>query len=618
MVQAYGRRDRRASARALPPARRGGAGGVSAGYASSVPASPNHSAPTPRSRVARLIPEPVLGILLFLSVLVAYAPALAGGLLWDDDAHLTRPALQGWDGLRRIWFAPGATQQYYPVLHSAFWVEYGLWGEMTVGYHLVNVALHAFAACLVVLACQRLAIKGAWLAGFLVALHPVNVESVAWISEQKNTLSLVFCLLAALAWLRFDERRSARDYVVALALFALALGTKTVTATLPGILLVIVWWRRGTVSWRRDVVPLLPWLALAGAAGVTTAWVERHLIGAAGAEFELGALQRVLVAARVVWHYLATFAWPAGLVFTYPRWIVDTHAPSAYAYPVAIVALTASLWMARRWSRAPLAAFLIFAGSLVPVMGFLNVYPFRYSFVADHFQYHASIALAVLVAAGIVALLDRTPSSTGRRAVLLATGVLLLGLGALTWRQAANYRDAETLYRATLARNPDSWMAHHNLGRLLSRKPGGLNDAIAQFEAALRLKPDHARAQYSLGVALQRAGRANEAVPHFEAAIRLEPQNFLLVSNSHYLLGEILTRTPGRLDEAIGHLEEAIRRRPLIAETHNRLGEALLAADRRDAARREFGEALRLLPGYAAARENLARVPPSSSSSKNR
>jgi tetratricopeptide (TPR) repeat protein len=469
-----------------------------------------------------------------------------------------------------------------------------------------------------VLACQRLAIRGAWLAGFLFALHPVTVESVAWISEQKNTLSLVFYLLATLAWLRFDERRRARDYAAALALFLLALCTKTVTATLPGALLVIVWWRRGTLSWRRDVAPLLPWFVLAIIAGLTTAWVERHFIGAAGAEFELGALQRLLLAGRAICHYVATLFWPASLAFTYPRWTIDAHAAPAYAYPVAVAALGAALWRVRAWSRAPLAAFLIFTGSLVPVLGFLNVYPFRYSFVADHFQYHASIALVILVAAGITSAFERASSPAQRRAGTLAVALLVVTLGALTWRQASTYGDAETLYRATIARNPGSWMAHHNLGRLLSRKPGGLDDAIAQFEAVLRLKPDHARAQYSLGVALQRVGRAAEAVPHFEAAIRLEPDNFVLVSNSHYLLGEILTHTPGRLDEAIAHLEEAIRRRPLIAETHERLGEALLAAGRKDAARRELLEALRLQPDYAAARENLARTAPSSSSASAR
>ncbi len=573
---------------------------------------------TLRSRLARWLPEPALGVLLLASVFLAYAPALTGDLLWDDGAHLTSAALQGWDGLRRIWIELGATQQYYPVLHSAFWVEHRLWGESLLGYHVVTVALHAVAACLLVVVCQRLAVKGAWLAGFLFALHPVTVESVAWISEQKNTLSLVFYLLATLAWLRFDERRTARDYLLALVFFALALATKTVTATLPAVLLVIAWWRRGELSWRRDVAPLIPWFVLATFAGLTTAWVERNFIGAAGAEFDLGVLQRVLLAGRVVWHYLATLAWPATLVFTYPRWTIDPRSASAYVYPMVVALLAIALWRARHWSRAPIAAFLIFAGSLFPVMGFLNVYPFRYAFVADHFQYHASLALIVLVAAGISSALQRTSTPGQRRAGALTVALLVVTLGTLTWRQAFMYRDAETLYRATLARNPDSWMAHHNLGRILSRKPGGLNDAIVQFEAALTLRPAHARAHYSLGVALQRAGRPGEAVPHFEAALRLEPGNFLLASNSHYLLGEILMRTPGRLAEAIAHLEEATRRKPLVAESHNRLGEALLAADSVDAARREFIEALRLRPDYPAARENLGRTPASSSSATTR
>jgi tetratricopeptide (TPR) repeat protein len=353
---------------------------------------------------------------------------------------------------------------------------------------------------------------------------------------------------------------------------------------------------------------LLPWLALAVGAGLTTAWVERNVIGAAGAEFELGALQRVLVSGRVLWHYLATFAWPAQLVFTYPRWIIDPRAATAWAYPAAMAALTATLWLLRRRSRAPLAAFLCFAGSLFPVMGFLNVYPFRYSFVADHFQYHASIALTVLATAGIALALERASSPLRRHALVTVTGLLLVTLGTLTYRQARNYSDAETLYSATIVGNPDSWMAHHNLGRLLSRKAGGLDSAIVHYEAALRLKPDHARAHYSLGVALQRAGRESEAVPHFEAAIRLEPDNFLLASNSHYLLGEILGRTPGRVDEGIAHLREAARRRPLIAETHYRLGEVLLTAGRVPEALDELMEALRVQPDYAEAQRTLAQL----------
>ena len=542
----------------------------------------------------------VLGVLLLVVTVAAYVPALQSARVWDDDRHVTTAMLQGWDGLRRIWFALGAAQQYYPVLHSAFWLEHRLWGESDLGYHLVNVAWHAISACLLVLVGQRLGARGGWVAAFIFALHPVNVESVAWISEQKNTLSLVFYLLAALAWLRFDATRRARDWWPAFALFALALGTKTVTATLPCVLLIAVWWQRGRLNWRRDVVPLLPWIALGVLAGLTTAWVEQHVIGAAGAEFTLSPLQRVLLAGRIVWHYLATFAWPATLVFTYARWTIDLRSAIAWLYSAALLALVVALWVLRARNRAPLAAFLAFVGSLFPVMGFFNVYPFRYAFVADHFQYHASLPLAMLVGAGVAWLSERgtqvSVASAGAepaaeptsasvvapvlgRIIRLVLPVMVLALGTLTWRQSAHYRDDETLYRATLAANPDSWMAHHNLGRIVSRKAGGLNEAIAHFEAAIRLKPDHARAHYSLGVALQRVGRGAEAVPHFEAAIRFEPDNAPLVSNAEYLLGvEAMNRPDGAAD-AVRHFSEALKRKPGIASTE----EALAAAKARAA-----------------------------------
>lgn len=573
-------------------------------------ASPNDpvagSGPAPRMPSAAS--DAVLGLLLIAAVFMAYAPALSGDLLWDDAAHITVGSLQGWDGLVRIWLEPGATQQYYPVLHSAFWIEHRLWGSSLLGYHVVTAALHAGAACLVVLLGQRLDIRGAWVAGFLFALHPVHVESVAWISEQKNTLSLVLALLAVLAWLRFDESRARRHWIVAFLFFALALGAKTVTATVPCALLVLVWWRRGGIAWRRDVAPLLPWLTLGITAGLGTAWMERHVIGATGAEFMLSPLQRLLLAGRAIWHYFVTFLWPAHLVFTYPRWTIGPVTVLAWAYPTGILALIAALWRARHRSRAPLAAVLVFAGMLFPVLGFLDVYPFRYSFVADHFQYHANVALCLLAGGGLAWLGERASSGVHRLAMPLAQGALMLALGALTWREARHYRDAETLYRATIAGNPASWMAHHNLGRLVSRKPGGLTEAIKHFEAAIALKPDHARAHYSLGVALQRVGRNAEAVPHFEAAIRSEPDNPELVANSHYIAGDILRGDPARLDEALAHLREAVRLKPKVAQGHNTLGEALLAAGRDDDARREFTEAVRLQPGYAAAQANLARV----------
>jgi len=530
-----------------------------------------------------------LGLLLFASVLVAYWPALGGVPVWDDDRHITSAMLQGWDGLRRIWFDLGATQQYYPVLHSAFWVQHRLWGNIPIGYHVANVGWLAISACLLVLVARGLGVRGGWAAAFLFALHPVHAESVAWISEQKNALSLVFYLLAALAWLRFDASRARRAWWVGFALFALALGSKTVTATLPCVLLVAVWWKRGRIDWRRDVAPLVPWIALGISAGLLTAWVERHVIGAEGLEFTLSPVQRVLLAGRALWHYAMSFAWPSSLAFMYPRWTLDARSVAAWVYPASALMIVAAFWRMRQATRTPLAVLLAFAGTLFPALGFFNVYPFRYSFVADHFQYHADLSLVLLAGAGVCALRDRVRAATAgsrawapiaARAVTVGAMLVLVLLGVLTAQQAGEYRDGETLYRAILAKNPDSWMAHGNLGRILSRRAGGLDEAIAHYEAALRLKPDHARAHYSLGVALQRVGRGAEAVPHFEAAIRFEPNNAPLVANAEYLLGVETMKRPGGAAEAVRHFGEALKRKPGIAETEQALANAKAQAVR--------------------------------------
>src|SRR5215469_3076679 len=247
------------------------------------------------------LPDRGLVVLLAGSILFSYLPALQGSFLWDDPMHVTRPDLRSLRGLWRIWFDLGATQQYYPLLHSAFWLEHRLWGDASVGYHLVTVFFHILAACLVLAVLRRLKVPGAFLAAAIFALHPVNVESVAWIAEQKNTLSAVFYLGAMLTYLRFDQQRRLALYVVSLGLFVCGLMTKTVVATLPGALLIIFWWQRGDLSWRRDVWPLTPWFVLGGAAGLFTAWVERRVIGAQGTAYDLSFVERFLLAGRVIW-----------------------------------------------------------------------------------------------------------------------------------------------------------------------------------------------------------------------------------------------------------------------------------------------------------------------------
>ena len=549
-------------------------------------------------------PLAAVGALIAGLVLMCYWPALRGGMLWDDAAHVTGPELRSWAGLGRIWTELAATQQFYPVLHSAFWLEHRLWSDAVLGYHLVNVAQHALAAVLLVGLLRRLRVPGAAWAGLVFAVHPVCVESVAWISEQKNTLSLVFYLAAALAYLRFDMRRgqagSGWRYAGATFLFGLALLTKTVTASLPAALLVVAWWQRGKLTWRRDVGPLVPWLVAALAAGLLTAWVERKLIGAEGAPFELTFVQRGLLAGRVIWFYVGKLVWPAELMFIYPRWNVAGATWLWSGWLAAVLAVTAGAWWWRGKSRGPLAAWLLFVGSLFPVLGFFNVFPFLYSYVADHFQYLASIGLIAGVTAGAVTWSGRT--SRGWQ-VVGAVGVVTLA--GLSHAQSRMYTDGRTLYRTTIAKNPECWMAHNNLGAELLdlSSPAAVAEAAGHFEAALRIKPDHATAHYNLGNALAAMpGRLNDAITHYEEALRLKPNN----AEQHNNLGNALVRVPVRINEAIAHYETALRLKPDAPETHNNLGNALLEIRGREReAAAQYQAVLRLRPDHAVAHNNL-------------
>jgi tetratricopeptide (TPR) repeat protein len=524
--------------------------------------------------------------------------------VWDDSSHITGPALASWEGLARIWFHLGATQQYYPLLHSAFWAESRLWGGAMLGYHLTNVALHAISACLVVSIVRRLALPGAWLAGLIFALHPVCVEAVAWVSEQKSTLSGAFYLAAALVYLRFDQTRSSRHYLSALLLFALALLSKTVTATLPAALLIVFWWERGRLSFRRDVRPLLAWFALGAAAGLITAWVERVYIGAKGADFALSATERFLLAGRAIWFYASKVVWPGNLIFTYPRWNIDAAIWWQYAFPLGVLVAGLGLGIVARRHRGPLAGFLFFIGTLFPALGFFNVYPFRFSYVADHFQYLASLGIVVPIACGLA--MGASRIGLGKPAMAACAAVLLTVLGMLTWRQSGNYADAETLYRATLARNPASWMAHTNLGVVLAENPSRRPEAIAEYRVALHLKPDDAQTHADLGNALaQTPGGLAEAIAEFQTALRLTPD----AVQTHDDLGVALSQMPGRLPDAIAEFRTALQLKPDYAEAHDNLGVALTQPPMHiPEAIAEFQAAIATKPDFADARSNLARA----------
>jgi tetratricopeptide (TPR) repeat protein len=491
------------------------------------------------------------GLVLALAIVLVYAASLRGQFLWDDDDHVTKTQVLGQPGgLARIWFDLGATQQYYPLVHTSFWLEHELWGLDARGYRATNLVLHVLNALLLLGVLRRLGLPGsgagarfdlAWLAAAAFALHPLEVETVAWISERKNLLSAFFVLLATHAFLRFDPLREDgagprpwRWLAAAGLAFACALFSKTVAATWPAAVLVLAWWKRGRIR-RADVLPLVPLFVLAAGMGLVTVFMELDNVGAVGAEFDLSPAQRVLIAGRALGFYAAKLVAPVGLSFMYARWSVDPAVAWQWLFPLGALAVFAGLWLARaRLGRGALAAVLLFAGTLFPALGFFDVYPFRYSFVADHFQYLAGIPLLVLLlAVARAACLRLGPWNPRARGALAAA--VLLALATLTQRRAEVFTSALALWGNVVAEDPDSKIGNEHLGNAL-RDDGQFDAAYAQLTHAIGLNPDYADTYNDRGVLLLRLQRHLEALADFNRALELDPELAVAYFNRGNLL----------------------------------------------------------------------------------
>ena len=470
-------------------------------------------------------PAWLLAGLLALMTFFAYQPVWHAGFIWDDDAYVTgNRLLTAPDGLRRIWFSFDSPSQYFPLTYTVFRLEHLLWGLNPEGYHWVNLLLHAANALLVWRLLSRLAVPGAWLAAAIFALHPVQVESVAWITELKNVLMLFFFLLTLLAWVEFIDGKTRarwRFYALALIVYALALCAKTTACTLPAALLLILWLKKEPITrWR--LAQIAPFVVFGIGMGMLTVWWERYHQGTQGNLFKMGLLDRMLVASRGGWFYAGKLLWPVDLTFSYPRWTISATNPSAYGWMLATAGLGAAIYYLRRYvGRSVEVGVLFFVTTLGPVLGFIMLYTFFYSFVADHYQYVASIGLIGLFSAGLAHLAGHLKRRRPWMEAMVCVG-LLLTLGTLTWRQARIYSNSETLWQATIRLNPDSWMAHNNLGNSL-RDKGQVDEAIRQYQEAIRLKPDFAEARYNLGNALLGKGQVDEAIRQYQEAIRLKP-----------------------------------------------------------------------------------------------
>jgi protein O-mannosyl-transferase len=562
----------------------------------------------PERRVALLV-----FLLCLLVTLLAYRPALSAGFIWDDDAHVTRnPTLRSAEGLWRIWTEPRVLPQYYPLVHTSFWAEFHLWQLDPRGYHLVNVLLHAANAWLLWRVLLVLEVPGAFLAASLFALHPVQAESVAWITERKNVLSTFFYLIALLAYWRFrgaepmsPSRSNWRAYAISLGCFLFALFSKTVACSLPAALLLLRWWKGSRLE-LRDWLYTAPMFGLGLALAANTTMLERYQVGARGDEWAWTPVERLLIAGRASWFYVSKLAWPSNLTFIYPQWAIDASAWWQYLFPLGALAVLLIAWHVRLVAgRGPLTCLLFFGGTLVPALGFVNVYPMRYTFVADHFQYVACIGLLTAAAAVASTAIGRLPRGLQWMG-WAGCGTLVMVLAALTYQQSRIYKSSITLWEDTLAKNSGAWMAHGNLATVYARQGDATRAAphlakvVEHYADVAKRRPSSAQAHHNLGAAFLRQGSSRDALRQFEVAVKLDPNDFA----SRSYLGGLLSQS-GMVEEGIGQLREALRVNPKHQAAHFSLGNVLFQQGRTAEAEAHYREAIALNPDDGQAHSNL-------------
>ena len=527
-----------------------------------------------------------------------YLPALFAGFVWDDRIFARALSVRDWDGLWRIWSSPSEIRDeghYWPLVYTSFWLEHKLWGFAPAGYHAVNILLHAANTLLVRRLAERLAVPGAWLVAAVFAVHPLHVESVAWVIERKDLLSGLCYLAAFLAWLRFADgpRGGGRHYVLALALFVAGMLCKSIVVTLPAAFLIALWWKRGrvTVGDLRRVAPFFVVGAAIAAADVSFYNAREPL--------SLGytAVERLLIAAHALWFYVGKLLWPGGLAVIYPHWEAGAGDPSAWGYVLASAAVAAALWFLRgRVGRGPLAGVSFFAVTLSPVLGFVDYGYMQFSFVADRHQYLAGMGLMAVFVGASARGAERLPTGVWRQCAAGAAAAVLTVLAVLTWRHAGVYRDEVTLFAHVVAHNPTARGAQQNLGRALL-DGGRLEEALAASNAAAEQEPDDVKAHANAGVALIRMGRLDEAEERLRAALALDPRHPIILQN----LAESL-RKQKRLDEALGYYRAAMEADPGSAFPHAGMGHALFGLGRYEEALRSLDRALALAPGLESVR----------------
>ena len=538
-------------------------------------------------------------VTLCLMAVISYLPAMLwGGFVWDDNKYIVEAELvRELSGLLELWFSPATHVEvhYWPLTYTTFWLEHKLWGFNPTGYHIVNVLLHLANTLLLWHLLRRLAMSSAWMVAAVFAVHPLHVESVAWVIERKDVLSGLFYLAAVSAWMRFVEKPCPRRYMVSLVLYVAALLSKSIAVTLPAALLIWHWWKQGRMT-STDLLRFVPFFIVGLAITIGDLSFSRPR---EAMSFDYSLVERSLIASRALWFYAAKLLWPTNLSVIYPRWDIHVADPLAWGYLVAAAALVVALWHFRsQFGRGPLAGALFFAVTLSPILGFVDYGYMDYAFVSDRFQYLAGIGVMAVVI-GVAAYGIRRLLGMWQKGVLGVMVVPLVVLGMLTWRQASIYQDSETLNRHIIGLNPQAQYAHLNLGAALYKQERH-EEALDAYRVAVAQRPNYAKVHVALGSVLNKLGRFEEAETHLHRAIALNPQ----AENAHHHLGAALYEQ-GRYEEALEAIRVAVAQAPDFSEAHVNLGAILKALGRFEEAETHLRRAIALDPQVGDAYINL-------------
>ncbi|MBN1901522.1 tetratricopeptide repeat protein [Candidatus Sumerlaeota bacterium] len=539
-------------------------------------------------------------LIMFISFL-AYLPLTNAGFIWDDDTFLwENPLIMAKDGLYRFWFTT-EPPDYFPLTSTTLWIEWRLFGMDARGYHIVNILMHALSSVFLWLVLKELKIPGAFVAGLLYGIHPVNVESVAWITERKNTLPMFFNVVAILYFLKYEKSRKTGCYVFSLFLFLLALLSKTSVVMTPFVLLLCLWWMNGKIQ-LRDLKKTAPFFLLAFILSLATIWFQYNRAIGVDVVRDDNLLSRAIIAGWAVWFYLYKALLPVNLSFVYPRWEADTGSIISYLPAISLLIFLFVLWRKRNSSARPLLfGFGYYVITLFPVIGFFNIYFMKYSLVADHWQY-TPIAGIIALTVGVVSHYAQKLKRDGRYAVWGLGGAVICLFFFITWKQAGIYKNEETLWRDVLRKNPDSGLAHNNWGRMLQEK-GDYAKAKEHYLTALKLMPDDMLVPYNIGNILKEQGKYQEAISYYQRALEINPDFFHARNN----LGIAFMET-GDFDNALQRFQEVIEANPHYQETYINIANLFARGKQFEDALHYYEKSLEIDPEDVLTLGNLANV----------